>query len=122
MSQLENALLVSAADEPNSAAGKPQPPYHPSLLNSKALDPPGTTIPVAGHTVIADASGVHVDGVNVGPGGAPTSVSGIAAVIHGSSIVLASQIVPLAHPTLTPTWTIDGYIISPASDGISVDG
>ena len=86
MSQIENALSVSAADGPNSAVGKPQPPYHPSLLNGKALDPPGTTITVAGHTVIADASGVRVDGVNVGPGGAPTSVSGIATVIHGSSI------------------------------------
>ena len=122
MSQIENALSVSAADGPNSAAGKPQPPHHPILLNSKALEPLGTTISVAGHAVIADASGVRVDGVNVEPGGAPTSVSEVAAVIHGSSIVLASQIVPLAHPTLTPTWTIDGYIISPASDGISVDG
>ena len=84
--------------------------------------PTETTISLGSHAVVAGPSGVQVDGVKVSPNQAPASISGIAAINQGNSIVVASQILHL--PTLTqqsPTM-IAGQTVIPMTNGVLIQG
>ena len=81
-----------------------------------------TTISLASHAVAVGPSGVHVDGVKVDPNQAPASISGVAAINQGNSIVIASQIVHLPTPTEQAPTTIAGQTVVPVANGVSIQG
>ena len=81
-----------------------------------------TTMSLASHAVVAGPSGVRVDDVEVMPNQAPASVSGVAVINQGNSIVVASQIFHLPVPTEPPTTTIAGQAIVPIANGVLIQG
>ena len=90
--------------------------------DSKRPAPTETTISLGSHAVVAGPAGVQVDGIKVSPNQAPASISGIAAINQGNSIVVASQILHL--PTLTqqsPTM-IAGQTVIPMTNGVLIQG
>ena len=124
-SPAQNQVTIPAQVATHSAA-------HDSPQNGR-LDPgdstpiydatlPRTTISLAGHAVVADPSGVHVDGVKVNPYQAPASISGAAAITQGDSIVVASQIFHLPDPTEQAATAIAGLAVVPVANGVSIQG
>ena len=81
-----------------------------------------TTFLLASHAVVAGPSGVHVDGVEVSPNQDPTSISGVAAINEGSSIVVASQIYHIPAPTEQATTMIAGQKAVLVANGVSILG
>ncbi len=83
---------------------------------------PHTTLSLASHAVVADPSGVQVDGVKVDPHQAPASISGVAAINQGDSIVVASHIFHLPDPTEQAATAIAGQAVVPVANGVSIQG
>ena len=93
-----------------------------NLESTKDADVEKTTMLLAGHTVVVGPSDVRVDNVEVRPNQAPASVSGVAAINQGNSIVVASQILHLPVPTEQATTTIAGQAVVPIANGVLVQG
>ena len=84
--------------------------------------PRETTITLTSHAVVVGPYGVHVDGVDVNPNQPPVTLSGVAALNQGNSIVLASQIFHLPAPTELAPIMIAGPTVIPIANGVSIQG
>ncbi len=132
----QDAPKVTSSPVQNQVTNPAQVATHSTARNSPQngrLDPgdspptydatlPPTTISLAGHAVVADPSDVHVDGVRVNPHQALASISGIAAMIQGDRIVVASQIFHLPDPTEQAATAIAGQAVIPVANGVSIQG
>lgn len=77
---------------------------------------------VTGHAIFFGVDGIQVDGSKIDVGSEPLTVSEIAAVSQGNTIVLGSQIVHIPFPSAVPAITIASHRTTAVSDEVAVDG
>ena len=90
--------------------------------NTKPDKPSGASIVVGTHTISVDASGTSFDSVPLEPQGSPVTVSGAAAIIQGSSIIVGDAIIHLPPPTTDNPTLIAGHKVTPLVGAVAIDG
>ena len=72
--------------------------------------------------MVVGPSGVHVNGVELNPNQAPASISGVATINQGNSVIIANQIFHLPASTQQAPTTIAGQTIVLVANGRSIQG
>lgn len=90
--------------------------------DESGLDPWEASILIGTHTVLVDPFGISFDGASLDPDGSPVTVSGAAAMIQGSSIIVGDAIIHLPSPTADNPTLIAGYTITPLAGAVAIDG
>ncbi|KAK4694354.1 hypothetical protein P7C71_g3220, partial [Lecanoromycetidae sp. Uapishka_2] len=97
-------------------------PGIPGSPSNNVQAPAATTLSVASHAIVVGPSAVQIDGSSIAAQGTPMSVPGGAAINHGNSVVLGSQIYHIPSATPTPATTIAGHAITPIANGVIFNG
>ena len=92
------------------------------LETTEADDQREAIMMIGTHTVLVDASGTSFDGVPMDPDGSPVAVSGVAAMLKGTSIIVGDAIIHLPSPAPDNPIVIAGHKIMPLADAVAIDG
>lgn len=99
--------------------------YEESDIPSKGapvVDSQEARIVVGTHTILVAASGTSFDGATLNPEGSPVTVSGTAAMMKGSNIVIGDAIVHLPSSAADGPTLIAGHMVTPLAGAVAIDG
>ncbi|KAL9133103.1 MAG: hypothetical protein Q9175_005718 [Cornicularia normoerica] len=94
----------------------------PAVDTNKADDPQGASIVVGTHTILIGNSGTSFDGVPLDSERSPVTVSGAAAMIQGSSIIVGDAIIHLPTPAANNPTLVAGLTVTPMTGAVAIDG
>lgn len=94
-----------------------------AILETTEVDDPREAIMVIGtHTVLVDPSSTSFDGAPLDPDGSPVTVSGAAAMLQGTTIIVGDAIIHVPSPAADNPIVIAGHTMTPLAEAVAIDG